>query len=223
MCRSERISRSGRDDQQSVGGTKRGTTKLAAAATATVGSFSQRQSSASSQDAKPGRHHGFVGSGRQRSWHGQRRQRDGRFSSETTGHQHPTSSVAICKLFQRRATNEFQPWTNPSKVRSIFFFLNFYFFFPIEFASADAFDSWCRNRFAHRDKRRSERSISLDRSVRSSSIPPSSSPQENTDTLKSEYSRPMRLVITDHPSKFPRFTCYKVKFGWRTRIPLLCN
>ena len=145
MCRSERISRSGRDDQQSVGGTKRGTTKLAAAATATVGSFSQRQSSASSQDAKPGRHHGFVGSGRQRSWHGQRRQRDGRFSSETTGHQHPTSSVAICKLFQRRATNEFQPWTNPSKVRSIFFFLNFYFFFPIEFASADAFDSWLYN------------------------------------------------------------------------------
>ncbi|XP_046463501.1 GRAM domain-containing protein 4-like isoform X1 [Daphnia pulex] len=40
-----------------------------------------------------------------------------------------------------------------------------------------------RNRFAHRDKRRSERSISLDRSVRSASIPPSLDKDDTGSTL----------------------------------------
>ena len=69
-------------------------------------------------------------------------------------------------------------------------------------------DSWCRNRFAHRDKRRSERSISLDRSVsRSTSIPPSLDKDDTRSTLTSESfwhkHVPFGHVLAPSVSSFP--------------------
>lgn len=80
--------------------------------------------------------------------------------------------------------------------------------------------SSCRHRFAHRDKRRSDRSISLDRSVRSASIPPSLE-DNNPSALTSEsLSTPTLFIIDIIPiwllsSTLFHFSFYFIFLSWR--------